>query len=192
MIAFLATWHNGHILWIRLIQKAARRNMVFCLGQAAAICTIIVQPAVAIICFIRIHCYYNSPKSSIIQNRVQSYKKNMNYARGKCIFCAKNVKKSEIFSKTCCNKRKNEGEMQDTTPYSLRLIISAKWTMMGGDMGDMIFDYDARVALYVFFQDIFEKFYKIFAQLIFFCYLCKQNEKNNVFRLVKNRFAYPY
>lgn len=110
MIAFLATWHNGHILWIRLIQKAARRNMVFCLGQAAAICTIIVQPAVAIICFIRIHCYYNSPKSSIIQNRVQSYKKNMNYARGKCIFCAKNVKKYVKFNEMRDLERKMRGE----------------------------------------------------------------------------------
>lgn len=70
-------------------------------------------------------------------------------------YLCKKVKKSKNFSKTCCNERKNEGEMQDTTPYSLRLIISAKWTMMGGDMGDVIFDYDARVSIICIFPRYF-------------------------------------
>lgn len=70
-------------------------------------------------------------------------------------YLCKKVKKSENFSKTCCNERKNEGEMQDTTPYSLRLIISAKWTMLGGDMGDMIFEYDARVSIICIFPRYF-------------------------------------
>jgi hypothetical protein len=41
-ITFVATWHNRHVLWVRLVKETPRGDMIFCLRITAAISATVV------------------------------------------------------------------------------------------------------------------------------------------------------